>query len=465
MASLAAYGCSSSSSGNGTTPPPTDGGTTDSPTTGACTNLAGATDITVTVVEYGTPTSTPLANASVRAEVPGKNTCFVDAKTDATGVAHLKVDLTKSPTGAVDVTAAIAGHNVVSILGVKAPIAGNVVLFQTGMSMSTMQFKATGAIKNTKAATNKLQIDAWDWVTVVTAASSTSYSTNFDVAPAKPIPMPVSAIEVDQTTMNAPKAVQAIITAPTQRTLANMTIDIDFSQSPMMPTSSTVKMNWPTTGAFTAAQIKGAGAPVQDMHIGSGIVEKLTADEAAAAMFCGIAYVDAMDNTTLHLQTFGGAMSPDIAGTEVTTLMGTGTPMNTDYAAVVYAHDLTGSPSVSPGPLNKVNIGGKNLGDATFEVDSDGYDSAEVVVSAKQGMTSTTLWIVYAPGGKVASRQLPNLPGGVALSDIGDTSGGASMFGQVVKYVNKGSTPWEAITQDQSYLMLQFDTQLDGAFR
>jgi hypothetical protein len=476
IASLAAYGsygCSSSSSGPGVTG--ADGGSPDGQVTGdggtgdgGGTGIGGSTDISVTVVQYATPMNTPLANASVRAEVAGVG--FIDAKTDAMGVAHMKVDLAKAPNG-IDVTVANAGFNAVSILGVKAAVPGNVVLSAIGAMPTFTEFAATGTIANA-GATHKLQIDAWDWQTVVTAPAATMFSTKFEVSAGLMVPMPVSAIEVDTANtangLSAGTAVKGVLAGSTTmpRPMGPTMVAIDMNAAgAQMPNNSTVTMNWPTTGLFTKSAIKGAGAPVQDMHIGSGIVEKLTTAEAQAAMFVGIANVDPMDNSKLHLQTFGGAMSPDIAGTEVTTIMPGGTATATDYAAIVYAHDLMGSPTLNIGALNKLSITGMALTDATFEVDADGYDTTEFFVSSKQGMTSTTIWVIYSLGGKLAPRKLPSLPGGVMLGDLGGDVTSADMAAQVVKYVNNAAQPWQSIVQDQGYLIGNaLGTALDPTF-
>jgi hypothetical protein len=68
-------------------------------------------------------------------------------------------------------------------------------------------------------------------------------------------------------------------------------------------------------------------------------------------------------------------------------------------------------------------------------------------------MTSTTIWVIYAPGGKLAARGLPYLPGGVQLGDLGGDVAQADVAGQVVKYVKNGNSPWQAIVQDQGWLI------------
>lgn len=456
FALAAMVGCSSSSSSatpdGGITN--TDGGKQDGGgTDGGKVDISGTKDIAVTVVQYATPTNTPLANCSVRAQVPGNANAYLDAKTDAMGVAHLKVDPAKGP---FDITAANAGFTAISVLGVTDSVPGTLVVSAIGAMPSFKEFAASGSITGA-GATTKLQIDAWDWQTVVTMPGAMNYTTKFDVSPGLSVPIPVSAIEVDTANtangLSAGTAVNGSITMPVMRQSQAMTINITLPTTKNAPTMSTVKMNWPTAGLFTKASIKGAGAPVQDMHIGSGIVEKLTTAEAQAAMFCGIANVDPMDNTLLHLQTFGGDMSPDIAGTEVTTVAPMKTATAMDYAAIVYAHDLTGTPTLNIGAVNKLAVGGASLGDATIEVDSDGYDTAEFFISSKQGMTSTTIWVIYAPGGKLAARGLPYLPGGVQLGDLGGDVAQADVAGQVVKYVKNGNSPWQAIVQDQGWLI------------
>ncbi len=443
VGSSAAVGCSSSSS----TPAGdagitgTDGGGGD----GATGGISGSKEISVTVVETMEPMNTPLANVFARIEAPGG---FLEVKTDATGVAKFKVDPAKGP---FDVTVAIAGYYAVSILGVTDSIPGSIILAQIGAMPSSKQFAATGSISGATA-TNKLQIDAFDWMTVVTKAGAMSYSTKFDTINGVPVPIPVMAIEVDSTTGDA---INGSITAPVDRMAANMVINITMPSPAVNANKSTVAINWPTAGILTAALLKGVGSPVTDMHIGSGIVEQITASREGAAMFCGIANTSAPTNgvTTLSLQTFTGAMKPDIAGTEVSTIAPMKTATVTDIAALVYAHDLSASAKVDVGAITALTIDGTSLDDAQITVDSTGYDTAQIFVSNAAGMTNTTVWIIYQQGGKIAKRGLPHLPGGVKIGDLGGDLSSAEIATQVTKFISGAKPPWDNTRTDQALLI------------
>ncbi len=454
VVSSVAVGCSSSS-----TPatPAGDGGVTGSdgggPDGSMGGGIAGPKEISITIVETASPMNTPLANVFVRAESPAG---FLEAKTDAMGVAKFKVDPAKGP---FDVTAAIAGYYAVSILGVTDSVPGNVILAQIGAMPSFKEFAVTGAITGATA-TNTLQIDAFDWQTVVTKAGATTYTTKFETINGVTVPIPVAAIEVQPPV--APETVGTAVrgvlansgTGAKARATGAMMIDIDMSAG-VAATNSTVTINWPTAGILTASLLKGIGSPVADMHIGSGIVEQITSAEAGAAMFVGIAKTSPPANgvTTMTLQTFAGAMKPDIAGTEVSTIAPMKTATPTDLAALVYSHDLGMNASVTVGQIDTLAVTGTSLDDAKFEMKSTGYDVGQVFVSNKAGMTTTAVWIIYVVGGKVAPRGLPHLPGGVKIGDLGGDLTSAEMSLQVTKYIPGANAAWDNNRTDQAHLV------------
>lgn len=456
VVSSVVVGCSSSStpatpaSDSGITP--TDGGVGTDGSMGG--GIAGPKEISITIVETASPMNTPLANVFVRAESPAG---FLEAKTDAMGVAKFKVDPAKGP---FDVTAAIAGYYAVSILGVTDSVPGNVILAQIGAMPSFKEFAVTGAITGATA-TNTLQIDAFDWQTVVTKAGAMTYATKFETINGITVPIPVAAIEVQppvapETVGTAVKGVLANsgMGAKARSTSTAMVIDIDMGAG-VAATNSMVTINWPTAGILTGTLLKGIGSPVADMHIGSGIVEQITSAEPGAAMFVGIAKTSAPVNgvTTMTLQTFPGAMKPDIAGTEVSTVAPMKTATPTDLAALVYSHDLGMNASVTVGQIDTLAITGTSLDDAKFEIKSTGYDVGQVFVSNKAGMTTTAVWIIYVVGGKVAPRGLPHLPGGVKIGDLGGDLTSAEMSLQVTKYIPGANAAWDNNRTDQAHLV------------
>jgi hypothetical protein len=440
LAACAMLDCSSSSPAL-----PGDAGPHDDGGDGGKVDISGMTDITVAVVQYKLTGDTPFPMVPVRAQVPGDPNAFIDTVTDAMGVAHFKLDVSKAPNG-FDVTAAIAGFTAVTITNVTAAIPGTVELAQLDAAAMFTLLPASGAISNL-GATHIAMLDAWSWDAVVTSPGATSYVTKFQLPIGVTLPLPVAAIEVDpaQTSggLSAGTVIRGVLSMPIARPSSPVTIDVDMTASnAQTPQTSTVTINWPTKGLFQKSSIKSTAAPVPvslGPHIGSGFVGKGTSLLSGQVMVCGIANLDVADPSTLHLQTFSGALSPDIAATRVSTVAPMMTATPTDLRARVTAHDLVGNPTLDIGALNRLAINGTSLGDATFEVDADGYDSAQIYIS-RQSAPGAPLWTIYVPGGRQTARPLPFLPAGVTLGELVQAVIGV----QVVKYVNNASQPWHS---------------------
>ena len=438
-------GCSSSSSTGGS---PSDGGTggdtgvkTDGGAQGDGGNtgvdISGSKSIKVTVLHYATPAPTPLGD--VRARIENKDgSGHIDVKTGPDGVATFNVNPDKGP---FDVTVAQASSTAVSILGVTSDVPGNVVLYDLGATPAFTDKAITGSITGAGAA-NTLQIDGWDFSTVVTTPGATTYTSKYNYSPAVHTKLPLAVVEVDATG----KAVKGLLTPIVDRTGQPMTTNIDMTGA-TAPTNTTINIVWPTAGLLTGTAIKAVDPKiVQDKHVGNSIVEKTTPDERGAAMFCGVANVDlpVAGKSAFHLQVFGGGLSPDIAGTRMTTLAAGGQPGPNDISVLIQAHVLTDGANLPVGAINSFKSTGANFGDVSFAADTTGYDAVEIdVIDAKAG----AVWILYSMGPTLASRGLPHLPAGVAVADLaGDIT--PLVFLVAAKYNQGAKPPWEAILPD-----------------
>jgi hypothetical protein len=394
---------------------------------------------------------TPLANVWARAENAAGD--CAEVQTGADGIAHIKVDPAKGP---FDVTVAIAGYTAISFLGQTGPIPGNVIMYQTGSASVVKQSTITGKITwgdAGKAPNTIVQIDGWDFATVVTKPADTTYSTNYQYYPANLITLPLAAIEYDP---DAGVAVNAVYTNTGQRSGNPMTVDIAFPDVKVPPVKSTVTLNFPASGFLTDKSITKVGSPVPDAHIGNAIVTRLTPDELGAEQFVGIGSVDlpAAGKTQFHLQTFTGKMAPDIAEA----LMSGPT-----LAMFVQPHDLTDGASLTLGQINTLENAGTNLGDLTWDADSAGYDYVVAELDASSKTSSTALWTVYSQGAKLTKRSLPHLPSSVAQADLGPTINNA--FVSLQQYKQGAPQPWQAVRSDIQVVVTANALAVDSAGR
>lgn len=435
----------------------------------ACT-MTGSLDLTVTVMAAGLPPR-PLAGALGRAE-NAKGDCAESMPAGPDGVVHIRVDPSKGPFD-VTVAAEVTGdagstviYNAASILGQTGPVSGQVILFPVSSAGSSIQqAKVSGTISNQAmyetgvdggapdagatdggAGTWQIQIDGWDFNTVVTPASSTSYSSTYEydqhnIGP-NALPLPLSAILVDP----SGNAVVGVYTAATPRTGNAMGINIDFNQMPLRPTTSTISIQFPTAGVLTGSALTTIGNPAAgNMFIGNAVVVKTTPLEHGAEQFVGVGNVTLPDSTgksTFTLEEFPAPMNPDIAEAAL---------FGQNYLAVVQPHDLTAGSTVNVGEVDKLNTTGTSLGDVTFDVASKDYDAVEGFIATpvqKNGSGGVTLWIVYATGATLSSHGLPHMPSGVAFADLAAGTTQLEASAQVVKFAQGAPPAWQTTTSD-----------------
>jgi hypothetical protein len=240
-----------------------------------------------------------------------------------------------------------------------------------------------------------------------------------------------------------------------------MTVDIDMSAA-QPPTSSTIKVAWPSSGLVTDKTIQQVNPKVvQDLHIGNCIIEKNTPDELNAAMFVGVGNVQLPANgqSLINLQVFGGAMAPDVAAALLTTVPANGTAGPTDVGIVIQPHDLTDGATLTvpaltalgyTAPPDVIDAGTVTLDNIEVGATSSGYDVVHIEVWNAKPNANQIVWIIYSAGGSLKPRGLPPLPDGVALTDI---AGSAAITTGISAGVTKYATgvtrkPWEAIGPD-----------------
>jgi hypothetical protein len=390
----------------------------------------GTEDLKVTVVNFFP--AIPVAGAAVRAE-NAMGAC-AEALTGADGVAHVMVDMAMGP---YDVT--VAGANLTigdggapvtltttSVLGVStAPMPGPVQVSpqSTAMNFGTQNVKGNITIPGSipvdagggDGGSYKVQIDGWDFNTVVQAATLPTYATTYEYDYSKVpngLALPLAGIVVDPTGT----AVTGVYTASTPRTGSVMGINVDFTMGPLTPTTTTLTIQWPAAGLVVPAELTTIGTPAgQNAVIGNAIVVKTTPMEASAEQFVGIGNVNLPDSngkSTLTLQTFPAPMDPSIADAVL---------FGMKYVAEVQPHNLMSGATEAVGQVNTLTVtpgSAGDLSDVTFSIDSTGYDYSYIQIWNSKAMTPVYYWTIYATGGTVMSRKLPNLPSSVASTDV-----------------------------------------------
>lgn len=406
--------------------PPKDGG--DSGMTACPSPIDGTTDMTVTAQEFvfgGNPT--PLAGADVRVE--NAQGCFVDGTTDASGVAHIKVDTTKGP---FDITAAKVGYVALSILNQAGPLATPMIMSKQDSSALFTQYTVSGTISNKKNAGDKVQLDLYAFATVVTKPVDTSYSTKFSYFNTTTNPdMNITALELDamDTIVNA---VQAPKTA---RTKSNMTVNITFpAQSPAVNVAN-VQVQFPSAGILKGNDVTQIGDPVSDVHAGNCIVVKDF--NRTAEMFVGVAQATLPNNnvSAVKIQSLSGAdIAPDFYKLVYQTA---------DLSAFITSYTITDGAMFPIGQVDQLDAGGTSLDDVTFATKTTGYDATGFVMVIQNSMGgNSSVWTVLAPGGTVGMHGIPHLP---AKIKVGDLTGGAAISGSagfVSKYKGGSAAPW-----------------------
>jgi hypothetical protein len=464
IALAAATGCGGSSSSPEMSSNDAGGGSdsathADTGTTGdgGGGSIAGSLAISVTVLQNTgvTGVNNPFNACSARIEVPGNSKLFLETKTDMTGVATFMVDPAQGP---YDVTVANAGVGAASILGVTASIPGNVVLYSVTVPPTPTNLTATGMISGKQALTNQVQLDAWDWQTVSTAAATYSTSFSYTAGLATESPLPVAAIEEN----DAGIVVNGLLTTAIMRpSSGGAMINVAFDMaSPMAPTTGTVNVVWPASGFNAGSAVKqianadpSAGTASADMYLGNGLIEQTIATEPGAGMYCGRVDVTlpASNMSTMTIQSYGGNLMPSlVTGAWTSTAVGATMATAADFETYLYlsGSQLAGGTVTLPAIRTEgITFTGSamTLDAAQFAIDSD-YTNASIALTDDDASTITTLWTVYSLSGKVATRGLPHLPTAVKLMDIAGDTSALSLVIQAQNYVT-GVQPWEAIAQ------------------
>jgi hypothetical protein len=393
-------------------------------------SMMGSADLAVKVQNFFP--AIPVAGAAVRAE-NAMGAC-AEGITGADGIAHVMVDTSMGP---YDVT--VAGANLMigdggapvtltttSVLGVAtAPMPGFIQVSPQSTAMNFGTANVSGHITvpgnipvdagGADGGSYKVQIDGWDFNTVVQAATLPTYASTYQYDYGKVpngLALPLAGIIVDPTGT----AVTGVYTALTPRTGGTMGIPVDFTASPLTPTTTTLTIQWPSGGVVIPSELTTIGSPAgQNAVIGNAIVVKTTPMESSAEQFVGIGNVtlpDGSGKSTLTLQTFPSPMDPSIADAVI---------FGMKYVAEVQPHNLMSGSTETVGQVNALTVtpgAAGDLSDVTFSVDSTGYDATYIQIWNGKAMTPVTYWSVYATGGTIMNRKLPNLPSTIASTDV-----------------------------------------------
>lgn len=391
-------------------------------------DISGNTDMAVTIQEFvfgGNPT--PLAGCEVRVE--NGQGGYVDGTTDASGIAHIKVDTSKGP---FDITAAKVGYVALSVLNQAGPLATPMIVSKQDSSALFTQYTVSGTISGKKNSGDKVQLDLYAFATVVTKPADTSYSTKFSYFNTTTNPdMNITALELDaQDTI-----VNAVQAPKTARTKSNMTVNIAFpAQSPAVNVAN-VKVNFPSAGILKGNDVTQIGDPVSDVHAGNCIVVKDF--NKTAEMFVGVAQATLPNNniSSVKIQSLSGAdIAPDFYELSYQTA---------DLTAFVKSYTITDGAMFNIGQVDQLDAGGTSLDDVSFTTKTTGYDATGFLMVIQNNMGgNSTVWTVIAPGGTLGKHGVPHLP---AKIKVGDLTGGSAISGSagfVSRYQGGSMAPW-----------------------
>lgn len=418
---------------------PVEGGDTGGDTTPP-PDISGALDISIRVIQYeNATTKTPLPDFPIRAENAAGG--FLESKTGADGVGHLKVDAAKGP---FDITIAKAGYGIVSILGVTGPV-GDVSTYELGTASKTATIGGTITGKVDPA--NQVQVDAWAFSTFIAKSGITTYSSKYsynDVT--KDPPIPLAAIEVDSTG----KAINGVLTASTPRTGTAMTTNVVLPSPAVAATAKTINAKFPATGLLTGSALTKISKPTSDTFLGDALVVK---SSGFAQMFVGIgnSAIPSSNAAAIKLQVFGGDMAPDKV---VAAWSGTGNL----YARINFS-DLADGATVTMGEVKTLEQSGLDLSDYTFSIDGTGYEFSGMELIDTSA--NSVVWRAYQAGGKIASRGLPHLPTTVKMEDV--AAGFAPVPVVVLFKKATGGSIWGDSSDD--YVVSVTGDGIDGAGR
>ncbi len=383
-------------------------------------DISGTLDITARVVTINDKREkVPMADFGARIENAGGG--FIDGVTGSDGIVHLKVDPSKGP---FDVTIAKVGFGIVSVVGITGPV-GDLITYDLAADTGTTA-SITGTITGKADPANKIQIDAWAFSTVVTAAGATTYTSKYSNSP--DLPIPVAALEADSTG----KIINGVITPSIARSGSAMKVDIAMPSPANPPKTRTLTIKLPTTGAVGGKLTKIAD-PTSDKHFGNAVVIKT---KGFAQMFVGVAdmTVPSGGSATVKVQAYDtGDLSPD---TVIAAFTGG------QLFARINLKDVADGSTTTIGDVKTLDVSGSALGDVTFSTEGTGYEYSELQLSDSGGGTNGVVWRCYGNGPKLASRGLPHLPASVKLTDVAGI--GFSPRATVVLFHRTGAsaTPW-----------------------
>lgn len=404
--------------------------------------ISGSTALTVTVVtnDVGGPHNltdkgTGVMGAAVRIESSATGG-WLEGTTDQSGKVTFMVDMTKAP---FDVTAGNMGNGAASIVGVSSQADLNKQLWLpigTAAGQMAAMYTVHGAIGAAKSASDTFQIDCPSFNTVISAAGATSYSSTQGYYDFDKSDLSMAAIEVDP--MN--KAVQGVLTPAVARMKAAQQIDIAFDGTTgtvLQPIVSTVKVQFPKTGLWTAANCIPGDGGAPKCHV---------ADTGYTGTKAPYGNTEVATDIGLSAQYRGFATNnqPD-AMTGIVDLVITSfpTPMNPDYAfahwddgagynANIWAKGFKDGDTITLPPITALGVKGPmkgtDLSTVTMDVDASGGVGDYINVAVADGKSQNTFWTIYSPSLKMAGKNLPNLPSTLALTDVGLTSGTCDIF-------------------------------------
>lgn len=383
--------------------PPKDGGSDATPPP----DISGTTAFDITVVSntFGVPDSdtdlgTPQAGVEVRLENGAGG--FLEATTDSSGKATVKADAAKGP---FDVTVAKTGVGAASVLDVKSP-ADLTKKIWLPVPLTQKSYSMAGALNGKKSPANDVLIDAPWFETVFPKPNATTYGSRHIYVDADPTDVLVAAIEIDSTKT----AVNAVMMPAVKRTQSAMTVDVTFPSVAVTPTIANLKINVPSTGVITGADITTVGQSGFPAY-SNGIVLKL-AGKSAVYVGLGVITKPVANVANFKIQTFGGGLTPDLAYADMNNGAGIGLR--------AFFHTLADATAITIPPVTKLEATGTSLADATVTFDTTGYDY--VVGSLYDDAAKESPWVLYATGSSLTAHKIPHLPSKVQLSSLTSAS-------------------------------------------
>ena len=349
----------------------------------------GMVDIDVRIVKGPSPV-TPAMGARVRVEsLCGGN---MEADVGADGVVHFSLP---REAGQWDLTAALAGHNAMSLVDVTNFALTGDIRLDPLVRPDDLPHAVSGTLGGSVGVGNTVQIDAFLFETIMSA--SATWSSMYASGPwSMPQPLFFTAIEMD----SMGRAVN-VATTEVPRSGADITgVTLDLPTPRVAPTTSTWLVHLPAVGMVTTAGATPRGA----------FAERLSTIDDGEYVWTGTAQIALVGaDVQVTVQHFPGVVDTNFAGA---TIDGTGGRLNTYKSDPAAGGDVT----VGPGTITML---GRSLAD--LEVDAAGVSGHDaVVIHIGETDMQSPRWRVFAPTLLPVTR-VPNLPSTVSLIDIGLT--------------------------------------------